>query len=67
MSCGNVSMMLSYHLEPVNVRKEWTGTLEELTAGNSSYSGSAPIAPFPIAIFTRLTGGSGVEKIAFVM
>lgn len=38
-----------------------------LTIGSSSYSGSAPIAPFPIAIFESLTGGLGDENIAFVI
>ena len=38
-----------------------------LTVGSTSYSGSAPIAPLPMAIFESFTGGFGVEKIVFVM
>ena len=45
----------------------FTGKSCVLTAGMTSYSGSAPIAPLPIAILVRFTGGSGVEKMVFVM
>ena len=38
-----------------------------LTAGSSSYSGSAPMAPLPMAILLSLTGGFGVEKIVLVI
>ena len=43
------------------------GTGGTLTVGSTSYSGSAPIAPLPMAIFDSFTGGFGVEKIVFVM
>ena len=42
-------------------------TSKRLTAGRDSISVTDPIAPFPMAIFVKFTGGSGVEKIVFVI
>ena len=41
--------------------------VQERTAGSSSKTDKDPIAPSPIEIFRKFTGGFGVEKIVLVI